>query len=250
MAPARSSSISSKCETTRARISGRSTLLSSNTKASAAESGKAFVVVLHLASNRKSMLVEIIARWTSRAVSEAVDECFVASNHIYVIPPRVIAKLAEGRLNLRKLAMDITREATPIDTFFDSVAADLGEAGIGVVLSGTGHDGSLGMKAIKARGGLTMAQRSDGTLPQHSGMPNSATATDAVDLIVAVEHMASHVTALSNSKPSLQRLTPVTEINEARLLICEICGSASVMISHYKDKTFLRRVERRMEVLV
>ena len=92
-------------------------------------------------------------------------------------------------MRLRHLAPDVPREATPIDEFFDSLAADLGEDAIGIVLSGTGHDGALGLKAIRARGGLTLAQGTDGTAPQHSGMPNSAIATGAVDLIVPVQDM-------------------------------------------------------------
>ncbi len=214
-------------------------------------SGMAFVVVLHLASDRKSMLVEIIGRWTEMPVSEAVDGDRVAADHVYVIPPGVIATLVDGQLRLRQLAEDVPREATPIDTFFDSVAADLGEDAIGIVLSGTGHDGSLGMKAIKARGGLTLAQGSDGTAPQHAGMPNSAIATGAVDLIVPVEDMAHHVMAVRRGRTlEVKVRTPAAEINKARLRICEVLRTrVGHDFSQYKDKTFLRRVERRMQVL-
>ena len=135
------------------------------------DSGMAFVVVLHMSADRKSMLPEIIARWTAMPVAEATDGNLVEANHVYVIPPGHIGTLRGGRLRLRHLAAEVPREAAPIDEFFDSLAADLGEDAIGIVLSGTGHDGALGLKAIRARGGLTLAQGTDGTAPQHSGMP-------------------------------------------------------------------------------
>ena len=113
----------------------------------------------------------------------------VEANRVYVVPPGHVAAVRRGRLLLRHLATDIQREATPIDELFDSLAADLGEDAIGIVLSGTGHDGALGLKAIRARGGLTLAQGADGTAPQHSGMPASAIATGAVDLFVPVQDM-------------------------------------------------------------
>ncbi|MCF7701610.1 CheR family methyltransferase [Loktanella sp. M215] len=215
------------------------------------ESGMAFVVVLHLASDRKSMLTDIISRWTQMPVCEATDDVVLLANQVYVIPPGVIATLAGGKLHLRQLAVDVPREATPIDTFFDSVAADLGDAAIGVILSGTGHDGSLGMKAIKAQGGFTLAQGSDGTAPQHTGMPSSAIATGAVDIVASVENMAQHIMAMRNTPaPDPKRRPSPSQINDARLQICEtLRARVGHDFSQYKDKTFLRRVERRMQVL-
>ena len=215
------------------------------------ESGMAFVVVLHLSAERKSMLTGIISRWTSMPVSEAMDGDRLATNHVYVIPPGAVATLTNGRLHLRRLAADVPREATPIDTFFDSVAADLGDRAIGIVLSGTGHDGALGMKAIKARGGLTLAQGTDGSGPQHSGMPNSAIATGAVDLIVPVEDMPRHVMSIRSVREEpVEAEASASEVGAARLRICEILrNQVGHDFSQYKDKTFLRRVERRMQVL-
>jgi two-component system CheB/CheR fusion protein len=215
------------------------------------ESGLAFVVVLHLASDRKSMLTDIISRWTKMPVSEATDNVLLLANQVYVIPPGVIATLAAGRLHLRQLAADVPREATPIDTFFDSVAADLGTDAIGVILSGTGHDGSLGMKAIKSQGGFTLAQGSDGTAPQHAGMPSSAIATGAVDIVASVEDMAHHILAVRHAPASGPKRRPSqSQINDARLQICEtLRARVGHDFSQYKDKTFLRRVERRMQVL-
>ena len=91
------------------------------------DSGIGFVVALHLSSDRKSMLAEIIGRWTAMPVSEGVDNHTVAPNQVYVIPPGSIATMQQGRLRLRQLAANVPREAAPIDEFFDSLAADLGE---------------------------------------------------------------------------------------------------------------------------
>lgn len=152
---------------------------------------------------------------------------------------------------MRHLAPDVPREATPIDQFFDSLATDLGQDAIGIVLSGTGHDGALGLKAIKARGGLTLAQGVDGTAPQHSGMPDSAIATGAVDLIAPVQDMPCLVMAgkVQAAEAALDAATE-REIDTARLSICEILRARlGHDFSQYKDKTFLRRVHRRMQVL-
>ena len=215
-----------------------------------AESGMAFVVVLHLSADRKSLLTEIIGRWTKMPVSEAVDDELIEPNQVYVIPPGYVATLGQGRLHLRHLASDVPRENTPIDQFFDSLAADLGEDAVGVVLSGTGHDGALGLKAIKARGGLTLAQGTGGSAPQHSGMPNSAIATGAVDLIVPVQDMPRLVMAAGGNVEPVSAATSPEQTDTARLRICEILRARQGHdFGQYKDKTFLRRVQRRMLVV-
>lgn len=215
-----------------------------------ADSGMGFVVVLHLSADRKSLLAELIARWTEMPVAEAVNNDRVEPNRVYVIPPGYVATLERHRLQLRHLAPDVPREATPINEFFDSVAADLGEDAVGIVLSGTGHDGALGLKAIKARGGLTLAQGTDGTSPQHSGMPSSAIATGAVDLIVPVQDMPRLIREILDNATGPTLETASTQANTARLRICEALRSqVGHDFSGYKDKTFLRRVQRRMQVL-
>jgi two-component system CheB/CheR fusion protein len=117
------------------------------------DSGLAFVVILHLGADHKSMLPGILARWTAMPVAEAHDGVAIEADHVLVIPGGTIAELRDGHLSLRRMAPDSPRSVTPIDAFFDSVATSLAEDAIGVILSGTGHDGSLGLKAIKARGG-------------------------------------------------------------------------------------------------
>ena len=215
------------------------------------DNGMAFVVALHMSADRKSLLPEIIARWTAMPVAEAQDGNLVEANRVYVIPPGHIGTLRRGRLRLRHLATDVPREATPIDEFFDSLAADLGEDAIGIVLSGTGHDGALGLKAIRARGGLTLAQGTDGTAPQHSGMPNSAIATGAVDLIVPVQDMPGLMARIKDRhEAAVAASASARQTDTWRLRICEILfARVDHDFSGYKEATFLRRVQRRMQVL-
>jgi two-component system, chemotaxis family, CheB/CheR fusion protein len=160
-----------------------------------ATSGVGFVVVLHMSAQRKSLLPDIIERWSSMPVVEAQDGQPVRPDHVHVIPSGHAATVTGGMLRLRP---HVEREAAPIDGFFDSLAQDQGADAIGIVLSGAGHDGALGLKAIKARGGLTMAQGAaqdgaDGSAPAYSGMPDSAIATGTVDIIVPVEEMPARL---------------------------------------------------------
>jgi two-component system CheB/CheR fusion protein len=150
-------------------------------------SGLAFVVILHLPVGRKSMLAEILGRWTKMPVTEAADDVVIEANTVYVPPPHAIVTLRDGRLRIRMPDPDAPRQYRPIDVFFDSLASGMRENAIGVVLSGTGSDGALGLKAIRLFGGLTIAQGVDGTGPQYSEMPEGAIAAGVVDLVAPAE---------------------------------------------------------------
>ena len=216
------------------------------------DSGLGFVVVLHLAPDRISMLPAILARWTAMPVTEAHDGDAVTANHVLVVPPGTVASLHDGRLSLRQIPMDAPRETAPIDALFDSMAQDLNEDAIGVILSGTGHDGALGLKAIKARGGLTLAQGGKGTVAEYSGMPDSAAAAGAVDLFVGVEQMPALIVAAHKVRLAAlhEAADPTVDFDTIRLAICDILRSRlGHDFSQYKRQTFMRRVQRRMQVL-
>jgi two-component system CheB/CheR fusion protein len=216
------------------------------------DTGLAFVVILHLAPDRRSMLPEILARWTTMPVTEAQDGDAITADHVLVIPPGAVATLQDGRLSLRRIPPDGPRETAPIDVFFDSMARSLNEDAIGVILSGTGRDGALGLKAIKARGGLTLAQGVDGTAPEYSGMPDSAVAAGAVDLFVSVEQMPARIVAAHEVRLAALREAahPTVNSDGIRLAICDILRSrVGHDFSQYKKQTFMRRVQRRMQVL-
>ncbi len=215
-------------------------------------SGLAFVVVLHLPHDRKSMLPEILGRWTRMPVREAEDDTRLEANHVYVPPPNTVITVADGILGIRQRDSDAPRNDRPIDDFFDSLAAGLRDRAIGVVLSGTGSDGALGLKAIKAVGGLTFAQGSDGSHPQYDGMPLGAIATGAVDLVVPVEAMPAELVRLHLAREQIGK-PPAESPDQVETLRLRICAILRARLGHdfsgYKDKTFLRRVQRRMQLL-
>ena len=124
--------------------------------------GLAFIVVLHLPNDRKSVLPEILARWTKMPVTEVTEGLAVVANHIYVPPLRRRHNAAKWPAASASTSLNLGKSIL-ISVLFNSLAMQLGENAIGVVLSGTGHDGSLGLKAIKENGGLTLVQGADGT---------------------------------------------------------------------------------------
>jgi two-component system CheB/CheR fusion protein len=218
-----------------------------------AQNGLTFLVVLHLAPERASMLVEILGHWTSMPVHQAKEGLIPEREHVYVIPPNAVLTLKHGKLHLAP-GTEPRHTNTAIDALFASMAVDRGEQAVGVVLSGTGSDGALGLKAIKECGGITLAQGVDGSSPEYNGMPSAAIATGAVDLVLPVENMPARILSilgvqreLDVSHPAKQLTTPSTSN-----LRQEICAILREQIGHdfsqYKEQTFLRRVQRRMHV--
>jgi two-component system CheB/CheR fusion protein len=125
----------------------------------------AFVMILHLPAAHKSMLTEILARWTAMPVIEAADGVKIEPNQVYVPPPHSVVTLNDGHIKVEARSAHSDRVFRPIDGFFDSLGSVLRERSVGIVLSGTGSDGALGLKAIKECGGLTIAQGRSGTAP-------------------------------------------------------------------------------------
>jgi two-component system, chemotaxis family, CheB/CheR fusion protein len=220
------------------------------------DTGLAFIVVAHLAPHKTSMLVEIIGRYAPVPVSQAREGEQVEADHIYIIPPDHTLTLEHGRLKLHSLEI-FERPLHPIDVLFSSLADDRGELAIGVVLSGGGSDGTLGIKAIKENGGLTLAQGTDEHGPRHGSMPTSAIATGLVDVVAPVEEMAGKLVAYVRTYVPTERLIDtvpgLTERQRAETARREICTVLRAQVGHdfagYKEKTFLRRVQRRMQVL-
>ena len=213
--------------------------------------GMAFVLVLHLPPDRKSMLPEILARWTSMKVLEAADGTKVEVNHVYVPPPHVLVTLVDDRLRVQDAPEREHRVFRPIDAFFDSLAAAARDQAVGIVLSGTGADGALGLKAIKASGGLTMAQGgAAGEGAHYSEMPDAAIATGAVDIVAPVEEMPGHLLRVSSHTGTSLDTSAVDLTDDMRI---EICNLLRAQLGHdfsgYRSQTFLRRVRRRMQVV-
>jgi two-component system CheB/CheR fusion protein len=216
----------------------------------APNSGFCFVVILHLAPDRRSLLTEILARWTAMPVITAEDGMVLGPDEVFVIPPGRVASIENGALHLREAAPEERLRTTAIDVFFDSLAAAFTTYAIGIVLSGTGHDGALGLKAIREAGGMTLAQGPNGSAPFYAGMPDSAVATGAVDLVIPVEAMPAVLVNAQGPAEPARGATPA-ESNESRLEICRILlDQLGHDFSQYKNATFMRRVHRRMQMLL
>lgn len=217
-----------------------------------ADSGMAFILVQHLDPHHKSMLVELLSRHTAMPVLEAANGVSVAANHIYIIPPNATLTLRGGALRVAKPA-PAREHRRPIDTFFASLAEDQGERAVCVVLSGTGSDGTQGVRKIKEHGGLSLAQASLDTSAM-SGMPQSAVATGLVDHIVAVADMPA---LLIDYQQHLRKIAPQKDGDGNRVDMPEhltaICALLRAGTGHdfsqYKRNTLLRRIQRRMQVL-
>src|SRR5262249_11284923 len=218
-------------------------------KAMPPEPGMAFVIITHLAPGRESMLPEILARDTRMPVLIAENDQAVRPNHVYVVPADAVLGIAKGRLGVRAHAGG--RQRTPVASFLAALAEGQGEYAIGIVLPGAGSDGTLGIKAIKEHGGLTMAQATDHSGPRHSSMPESAIASGLVDLAVPVESMPAQLAAYVNSFDILDKAVDNEEQAEAtRRAICAILlDQTGHDFTGYKTRTFYRRIERRMQVL-
>jgi two-component system CheB/CheR fusion protein len=143
--------------------------------------GMAFVVVQHLAPDHKSLLAELVKRYTRMQVVEAQNGMKVAPNAVYIIPPNRDLTLEQGALWLAEQDAHRLPHLT-IDHFFRSLAEEQGEQAICIVMSGTGSDGTLGLRVVKGVGGLAIAQEPDTT--EFDGMPRSVIATGMVDFVL------------------------------------------------------------------
>ena len=219
-----------------------------------AEPGMAFVLVQHLQPTTKSILAELVSRFTPMPVRQVADGLAVELNQVYIIPPDYEMALLHGRLHLFTPQAE-RGHRLPIDTFFRSLAADLHEHAIGIVLSGTGSDGALGARAIAGEGGMVMAQAPQSA--QYDGMPRSVINTDVVDYILPPAEMPAKLLAYTQQVISYP--LPTTHTADAPLLQ-SVTGDALQKIfillrahtghdfSYYKPKTIQRRIERRMVV--
>ena len=213
------------------------------------DTGMAFVLIQHLAPDHKSLLSEILGRMTEMPVSEAQDGMAVEPNQVYVIPPNTKMVLSKGLLQLSPREK-IYGKYMPGDAFFTSLAVDRGHKAIAVVLSGGDGDGSLGLKAIKAAGGMTFAQ-CQGTA-KFDSMPNTAVATGNVDFVLPPEKIAEELANYSHS-PLLSGPLPLTKVEESSeagdalaTIFALLKSIAGVDFTHYKRTTIARRIQRRM----
>ncbi len=159
------------------------------------------LIVQHLDPRHKSLMAEILQRHCSMKVKEAANDEPIEKSIVYVAPPNKHMLVSDGRIALTSSAfVHFTRPS--IDLTFESVAADYQERAIGVILTGTGKDGSMGIKAIKEKGGTTIAQ--DEKTAEHFGMPQAAIATGTVDFVLPIQDIAPAIIALISGEQEIR----------------------------------------------
>jgi len=213
------------------------------------EPGMAFVLVQHLAPDHKSLLTEIIRRYTRMQVFEVEDGMVVQCNCAYIIPPNRDMAFINGTLQLLEPSAP-RGQRLPIDFFFRSLADDQCERAIGIILSGTGSDGAQGVRAIKGCGGMVMAQTPEST--EFDGMPHSAIATGLVDFELPPARMpAQLISYMSHSfQHPHESITddPAKTENAFKKIFVLLRAQTGHEFSQYKPSTINRRIERRMAV--
>ena len=210
--------------------------------------GIAFVLVQHLAPDHDSMLTELLQRDTSMQVIEVTDGIAVQINSIYIIPPNHDMALINGTLALLA-PTEAHGHRLPIHYFFESLAQDQREHAIAIVLSGTGSDGTLGLRAIKASGGMVMAQTPESSA--FDGMPLSAMATGLVDYSLAPADMAVQLMRYVRHAfvhPRSPSATSAHDENSLKKIFALLRTQTGHDFSQYKPNTICRRIERRMAV--
>jgi two-component system CheB/CheR fusion protein len=209
----------------------------------------AFIIIQHLDPEQKSHMAELLARQTAMRVVEAEQNLPVEPDRVYTIPPGAFLTLREGRLHLEKPALGHAVRM-PIDLLFRSLAEDMGEAAVGIVLSGTGSDGTLGVRAIRGAGGLVLAQ--DPASAEFDAMPQSAIATGLVDYVLPPAEMArallSFVRRVHTGDEEVGSVVEEDAEQALRDILALLLRQTKSDFGGYKRGTLLRRVQRRMSI--
>ena len=214
------------------------------------DTGAAFIVVQHLSPDHKSMMDTLLARYTTMPIKVIADGMEIEANHIYLLPPRKNLLTAEGKLFLSDYMPD-GHVHMPIDVFLRSLSEDQQHRAIGVILSGTGTDGTRGIKAIKESAGLVIVQ--EPSTAEFDGMPSSAVNTGKADFVLPPENIG-HTLAAYISHPSISdEGTAIAAANvEQEPLLNEIFTilrqKSSINFTLYKASTVARRIKRRLGI--
>jgi two-component system CheB/CheR fusion protein len=208
------------------------------------QSDLAFVIIQHLAETQASLLTEILSRYTKIPVQKVENGVKIEPNHVYVIPPGVSMIISDGVLELKPRG--IARK--PIDEFFNSLALEKKSRAIGIILSGTGNDGTEGTRAIKAEGGITFAQ--DPKTAQYRDMPQSAISSESIHFILSPKQIANELMRVVKhpelvrqkitEEPAIEGLTTLQKI------FSMLQNSFKIDFAHYKKSTIMRRITRRI----
>ena len=214
------------------------------------DSGLAYVIVVHLSPEHKSVLAELLQPHIKMPIWQVKKSEELKPNHVYVIPPNANLKTIDTHLRLSQLEKNRSERA-PIDYFFRTLGKNHGKNSIGVILTGTGSDGTLGIKEIKAYGGLAIVQ--DPMEAEYDGMPRSAIASGIIDLILPLKEIPTHIISYAQTTPRISFLQkgkePGTEENKlVQKILAQLRARTGRDFSRYKLSTIIRRMERRMQI--
>jgi two-component system CheB/CheR fusion protein len=217
-----------------------------------AASGLAYIVVQHLDPTHKALLAELLQRATPMRVCEAVESMAVEPDVVYVIPPNSELTVVDGSVRLAQPAQPRGLRL-PIDLLFSSLARDQGDRAIGVVLSGMGSDGTLGLKAIKAQGGLAAVQQPESA--QFDSMPRSAIAASCSDIVALPADLPGRILRAIGGSPGVEpgalpasREADSSDSGALASIIALLRERTKHDLSNYKPSTLRRRIQRRMAV--
>lgn len=209
-------------------------------------SGLAFVIVQHLDPTREGIMPELLQRATRMAVAQVKDRTKVQPNCVYVIPPNKDLSILRGALHL----LDPSSQRglrLPVDFFFRALAEDQGAGSVGVILSGMGTDGTLGLKAIKEHGGIVLVQAPESA--KFDSMPRSAIHTGMADLIAPAEELPGRLLEFLRHARKAPPAAPSPEghsIDALEKIVIVLRARSGHDFSQYKKSTLYRRIERRM----
>jgi hypothetical protein len=214
-----------------------------------ADSTPCVVFILHLLPTHKSMLTELLSKMTAMTVTQAADGMKLEPSHVYVIPPDVYLEMSHGRLKLVPRGGD-KAAFLPIDRFFGSLAGEAGERSIGVILSGMGSDGAIGLRQIKEAGGVTFCQSPEGA--ERDEMPRAAMATGDADFVLPPAQIGAELVDLArhpyvartNHQQAPSELRPTED--QFQRIFALLRTTSGIDFSHYKRPTIERRLLRRM----
>jgi two-component system CheB/CheR fusion protein len=212
------------------------------------DSGIAFILVPHLDPSHGSILPELLTRFTRMEVHQAQDGMKIQPDHVYVIPPNKDIAIFHRTLQLTVPDRTYRGIRMPIDFFLRSLADDQGEMAVCIILSGTGTDGSMGLRAIHAAGGMSMVQET--STAKYEGMPRSAIDTHLADYVLPVsmmpEQLMAYVKKISSKR--IQPVSPAVEPSAIQKILMVLRSQTGHDFSFYKKSTVLRRIERRIAV--
>ena len=208
-------------------------------------SGMAFVIIQHLSPDYKSLMAELLSKHTKMKVNRVTDGMMIESNQIYLIPPKKNMHVFGGRLYLTKQPPRSMLNL-PIDIFFRSLAEEMENRAVGIILSGTGSDGTLGIRAIKGSGGMVMVQ--DDTTAKFDGMPRSAISTGLVDYILPPDKMPDRLLKYIQHPFIIKQKQEVESVDTLSKILMIIKNQTKFDFTFYKSPTITRRVERRIGI--